>query len=220
MNFKKITLLLGLSFFILFQSSFAQSERFKDEVAALSERIEKEGWEKGSILFTGSSSVRFWQSLQEDFPDQKIINTGFGGSQASDLIAYLPQLVLKYSPSKVFIYEGDNDLWAKKEVAEIMGDLDQIVKWIKKENPQTEIYLISAKPSPSRWDLKLSYLALNSSMKQYATSNEGVNFVNVWDIMLDEKGQAKSDIFISDELHMNAKGYALWKEVFQPFVRN
>lgn len=220
MILRKTKTLLLLLFFLTTAASYAQSERFQEEVNNLTERIEKAGWERGSILFTGSSSVRFWQSLDKDFPDQKIINTGFGGSQASDLIAYLPQLVLNYSPSKIFIYEGDNDLWAKKEVAEIMGDLDHIVTWIKKEIPTAEIYLISAKPSPSRWDLKSSYLALNSSMMQYATSMDGVNFVNVWDIMLDETGLPKADIFISDELHMNAEGYALWKEVFKPYVTN
>lgn len=220
MILRKTKTLLLLLFLLITATSYAQSERFQEEVNNLTERIEKAGWERGSILFTGSSSVRFWQSLKEDFPDQKIINTGFGGSQASDLIAYLPQLVLNYYPSKIFIYEGDNDLWAKKEVAEIMGDLDHIVKWIKEEIPTTEIYLISAKPSPSRWNLKLSYLALNSSMLQYSTSMEGVNFVNVWDIMMDETGQPKADIFISDELHMNAEGYALWKEVFKPYVTN
>lgn len=213
---------LTLSLFALLFSfgSFAQTNPFQEEVDGLIDRIETQGWERGSILFTGSSSIRFWMSLPQDFPDQKIINTGFGGSQASDLITFLPQLVLNYAPSKIFIYEGDNDLWAEKEVAEIMDDLDHIVKWIRKELPNTEIYLISAKPSPARWSIRNSYLVLNRSMKEYAIANQNVSFINVWDIMLNEEGKPKPDIFIADDLHMNPKGYGLWAEVFKPYLEN
>lgn len=218
-SLKNIT--LGLVFlFASFIQVHGQENPFEDEVNSLTERIAEKGWEKGSILFTGSSSIRFWQSLASDFPNQKVINTGFGGSQASDLIKYLPQLVLNYVPSKIFIYEGDNDLWAKKEVAEIMGDLDHIVTWIQRELPAAEIYLISAKPSPSRWEIKTSYLALNRSMSEYALARPKVGFVNVWDVMLDKEGKPIADIFIEDQLHMNAKGYAIWKEVFTPFVED
>lgn len=220
MNLRLSLPALTLCLFLFSFGSIAQTNPFQEEVDKLIDRIENKGWERGSVLFTGSSSIRFWMSLNSDFPDQKIINTGFGGSKASDLITFLPQLVLNYAPSKVFIYEGDNDLWAEKEVAEIMGDLDHIVKWIKKDLPNTKIYLISAKPSPARWSIKNSYLALNKSMKEYAIANQNVSFVDVWDSMLGEDGQPKPDIFIADKLHMNDKGYAIWKEAFAPFIED
>ena len=31
-------------------------------------------------------------------------------------------------------------------------------------------------------------------------------------------GTPKPDIFLDDKLHMNAKGYAIWKEVVLPFL--
>ncbi len=44
-----------------------------------------------------------------------IINTGFGGSTAFGLNHYLEDLVLRYKPKQVFIYEGDNDIDAGRE---------------------------------------------------------------------------------------------------------
>ena len=207
-----LVLLLGLN------STFAQSNKFDKEVADISHHLDSIGWSKGSVIFTGSSSVRMWKSLQNQFPEVPIINTGFGGSTAEDLEAQLFPLVLRLEPSKVFIYEGDNDINGGKTAAEIMTTLDEIVTRIQKQLPNATVNLISAKPSPSRWELKTSYLVLNELMRQYCTTHENVNFVNVWDIMLDKTGVPRSDIFIGDNLHMNEKGYALWKEIFTPFL--
>lgn len=196
----------------------AQENRFEKEVAEISHHLDSIGWAKGSVVFTGSSSVRMWKSLQDQFPEVPIINTGFGGSTAEDLDAQLFPLVLRLEPSKVLIYEGDNDINGGKTAAEIMTTLDKIVTRIQKQLPNTTVNLIAAKPSPSRWELKTSYLVLNDLMRQYCTAHENVNFVNVWDIMLDKSGVPRADIFIGDNLHMNEKGYALWKEIFTPFL--
>lgn len=216
-KFRLITILF--SFLISTSITLAQENRFDNEVANISHKIDSIGWSKGSVVFTGSSSVRMWKNLQDQFPDIPIINTGFGGSTAKDLSEQLFPLVLRLEPSTVFIYEGDNDINGGETAAEIMTTLDEIVTRIQKQLPNTTINLIAAKPSPSRWELKTSYLVLNDLMRQYCTAHENVNFVNVWDIMLDKTGSPRADIFIQDNLHMNEKGYDLWKEVFTPFLK-
>lgn len=219
---KATTLLTSILFTLLLgvNQLFAQGNRFDQEVENLSHKIDSVGWSKGEVVFTGSSSVRMWKNLQEQFPDVPIINTGFGGSTALDLSEQLFPLVLRMEPSKVFIYEGDNDISGGKTAAEIMATLDEIVTRIQKQLPNTTVNLISAKPSPSRWELKNSYEVLNDLLRQYCTTHDQVNFVNVWDIMLDKSGVPRSDIFIGDNLHMNEKGYELWKEIFTPFLKN
>ncbi|UZD22519.1 GDSL-type esterase/lipase family protein [Algoriphagus halophytocola] len=203
----------------LIQYSFAQEVPFQEEVNNRAKEIDAAGWEPGGVVFTGSSSIRMWKTLQEQFPDIPIINSAFGGSQADQLLMHLEQTVLRFEPSKVFIYEGDNDINAGQEVSAIMKNLDELVTQIQDKNPETIVNLIAAKPSPSRWDKKTSYLALNDLMRQYATTHDQVNFVNIWDVMLDASGKPMEDIFIEDELHMNEKGYEIWKKSFTPFLR-
>jgi lysophospholipase L1-like esterase len=200
-------------------SLFGQEIPFQKEVKSLTERIDQKGWEPNSFVFTGSSSVRLWRNLQEEFPTIPIINTGFGGSQASDLLVHLDELVIRYSPEKVFIYEGDNDIFEGKEATQIMTDIDLLVNRILQKLPETNIVLISAKPSPSRWQLKTSYRILNDLMRQYATTHNQVDFMNVWDVMLDKTGKPISEIFIADSLHMNEKGYAIWNKSVVPFMK-
>ncbi|WP_075349497.1 GDSL-type esterase/lipase family protein [Algoriphagus marinus] len=207
---------------LIFSSStllFSQEIPFQKEVKSLTERIDQKGWKPNSFVFTGSSSVRLWRNLQEEFPTIPIINTGFGGSQASDLLIHLDELVIRYGPEKVFIYEGDNDISAGKEATQIMTDIDLLVNRILQKLPETTIVLISAKPSPSRWQLKTSYTVLNDLMRQYATTHNQVDFMNVWDVMLDKTGKPISEIFIADSLHMNEKGYAIWNKSVIPFMK-
>ncbi len=219
MKTQHLALLLAFQFLFVF-SGWAQDVPFQAEVENTSAEIDARGWSKGSVIFTGSSSVRLWQSLEETFPDKPIINTGFGGSTAPDLSTHLFPLVLRFEPSKVFIYEGDNDINNGTEASDIMAELDKIVKRITELNSDTKVYLISAKPSPSRWNLKTNYEALNQLMKEYGQTNEGVEFVDVWTPMLDESDKPIPDIFVEDDLHMNEKGYEIWNEVIKPYMLN
>lgn len=211
----------ALLFLLIFnlQFAFAQEVPFQEEVNKRAKEIDAAGWEKGSAVFTGSSSVRMWKNLQEQFPDVSIINSAFGGSQADQLLMHLDKTVLRYEPAKVFIYEGDNDINAGQEISAIMKNLDELTTKIHTKYPNAIVNLIAAKPSPSRWEKKASCLALNDLIRQYATTHDKVNIVNVWDIMLDDTGKPRADIFIEDDLHMNEKGYELWKEIFTPFLK-
>jgi hypothetical protein len=153
---KRVLILLGLVAF-LSQFTLAQTLPFEQEVRQISARIDSLGWESGSTVFTGSSTIRMWKTLPSDFPNHSILNTGFGGSKASDLETHLFPLVIRLEPSRVFIYEGDNDIWAGIEVADILTSLDNIVNRLQLINPKMEIFLIGAKPSPSRWEKKQNY---------------------------------------------------------------
>lgn len=198
---------------------FAQDpSRFADQVSEIQNKYATLlDSTKETLVFTGSSSVRMWKSLESMFPDHQIVNSGFGGSQASDLLAYCDALITDFKPVKVFIYEGDNDISAKKKSKEIIKTFEQIIDQVKKSDPSAQIVLISPKPSISRWNLRRKYKRLNRKLKRLAKKDDGLEFADVWTPMLDGK-KVKQDIFIADGLHMNAKGYALWYDAIKPFV--
>ena len=210
--------LFCLVFLIGFQSLAQNSPRFADEVDAIQKRYDTL-WDasRETIVFTGSSSIRIWNDLELRFPGQQIVNSGFGGSQTSDLAAYLDELVLRFKPKKVFIYEGDNDISAEKAPKAIMATTQGIIDRIRETNPETKIVLIAAKPSIARWNLKSNYKRLNRKFKRLSKKDALVDYADVWKPML-SKRKVKKDIFIQDGLHMNAKGYQLWYEVIKNFM--
>ncbi len=210
--------LLLLFLFIGFFGFSQDPERFAEEVENVVKKYDSL-WDssKETIVFTGSSSIRIWSNLQELFPDQQIVNSGFGGSQASDLDYHLNQLVLRFNPKKVFIYEGDNDLSAEKKPREIIDTTIGIIEKIRQQNPETEIVLIAAKPSIARWELKRHYKRLNRKFKRLGNKDSQIDYADVWSPML-EKRNVKQDIFIEDGLHMNDKGYDLWYNVIKNYM--
>lgn len=206
-------------FFLVFATGLSQDpDRFKNEVSSIQKKYDSI-WDtsKETIVFTGSSSIRIWQDLQNRFPEQQVINTGFGGSQASDLLNYSYDLILRYKPKKVFIYEGDNDISAKKKSRDIVRTIEQIIRGIHINNPETQIVLISAKPSIARWKWKGKYKRLNRNFRRLADDNALLQYADVWEPMLDGR-KVRPDIFIEDGLHMNAKGYEIWFGVMKDFM--
>ena len=193
-----------------------QAETFADEVAQIA-NIPVPTWDSGIIVFTGSSSVRLWRSAGLLSKGSPIINTGFGGSTAFGLNYYLEDLVLRYNPKQVFIYEGDNDIAAGRDTRTILEHLDTIFTRIWNQNPATEIVYIAAKPSPLRWELYKEYEALNKAIERRAKKEDRLVFADIYSPML-KKGQVREDLFVEDRLHMNSVGYAIWAEVIRPLV--
>ena len=220
MNNKFISALF--SFLLISFLAWAQNspgpQRFEDTVIEYEEHDKENGFPDGAVLFVGSSSVRMWKSIDEDLPQVTAVNRGFGGSQFSDLLYYLDRLVTCYQPSKIFIYEGDNDISSGKKTKEILSDAKQVRQGIAASLPGIPVYFISAKPSVARWKLRKKYQQLNSKLAIYASKTPNTGFVNVWDPALDENGEVLKDIFLEDNLHMNEKGYAIWKKAIEPFL--
>ena len=213
----KKSIFLFLVFFSACSLTFGQQHPFEEEVRKLSARLDSLGWNPGSTVFTGSSTIRMWRSLPEISSGEAVLNTGFGGSKATDLERYLFPLVLKFEPRRVFIYEGDNDLWAGVPAEKILASLKLIVTRIHLVNPGTEIVLIGAKPSPSRWEKKEDYLSFNRLLEEYCSKASQVSYQDTWKGLTDSQGNPRPELYIQDQLHLNAKGYLVWNQLFAPY---
>lgn len=173
-----------------------------------------------AILFVGSSSFRKWTDLQSYFPDVKIINRGFGGSTLPDVIRYEKEIIAPYHPKQILIYCGDNDLASSDTVTPTMvaKRFQQLFHLIRKDLPKANIAFVSIKPSPSRIKLFDKMQEANALIKSFLKKQKNTSFINVFDKMLVDN-KPRADIFLSDSLHMNAKGYAIWQKAIQPYLR-
>jgi len=174
---------------------------------------------EGGVLFVGSSSIRLWSDLQDQFKDLPVvINRGFGGSQLADCVKNLNRLVIRYRPSTVLVYAGDNDLAAGTTPEEVLHRFTAFVEGVHRELPGTRIAYISIKPSPSRIGLLPQIRQTNTLIRDYAEGLDRVSFIDVYTPMLDAAGKPRGELFRADLLHLNADGYALWKRVIGPHV--
>ena len=198
--------------------SAQDSEDYTEEVEKIQIKYDSV-WDssKDTYVFTGSSSIRLWENLEEYFPEHQIVNTGFGGSETSDLLKFLDPLVLKFNPKKVFVYEGDNDISRKKKPKEVIAHFEEVITRIKNQSAANVIVIISAKPSIERWHLKGKYRRLNRKFKKLCARDTLLEFADVWTPMLQGR-KLREDLFIEDGLHMNNKGYEIWYDVLKKFI--
>jgi lysophospholipase L1-like esterase len=176
----------------------------------------------GVIVFTGSSSIRFWDTLGKDMQPLDVLNRGFGGSQISQVNQYASRIVLPYQPRAVVLYAGDNDLafpWLKTP-EQVLADFKQFVEIIHAQLPDTWIYFISIKPSLRRWTGWEKIKKTNELIADYIRTQPRVQFIDVDSAMLDPQGKPRPDLFRKDGLHMNAQGYAIWVSIVKPVLMN
>jgi len=203
-------LLLVVPFFLKAQNN---PEKWKNEISAFENEDLKRAWPENAILFIGSSSIRFWEDLPQRFPEKKIIKRGFGGSETSDLNYYFDRIIYKYKPSEVVIYTGENDIaLSNKSTQTVFNDFKTLIDRIHLKLPKTKIIIISLKPSPSRWAKAEEFKNVNKLLKEYLLKTKFGIFVNVFDDMLKNNGQPRTELFKPDNLHMNNMGYDIWEK--------
>ncbi len=174
----------------------------------------------GEIVFTGSSSIFFWDSLTADMEPLHAINRGFGGSQLSQVDEYASRIVIPYRPRAVVVYAGENDMswpWSKSSDT-VLKDLQQFIQMVHTALPDTWIYYVSMKPDPARWGNWPTLADANRKIEFYCRTQDRVTFIDVSRAMLDEHGKVRAGLFKRDGLHMNAEGYALWTSIIKPVL--
>lgn len=171
------------------------------------------------VVFTGSSSIARWETLQEDFSDRPVLNRGFGGSEFSDLVHFCNRIILPYAPRGVIVYSGDNDLASGKSPREVQETARRLARHIHRELPATRVAFLSVKYSPSRLELADQIAELNDRLGTLAEEEPAVDYLDVASCLLDETGEPELDCYVEDGLHLTGEGYRRWVEVLLPYLR-
>jgi len=196
----------------LAQSPPAAAPAFVEVIAAFGEADRMSMPPACATLFVGSSSIRFWRSLKEDFPDRNVINRGFGGSTVWEVAHYFDQVVTPYRPKEIVFYAGENDINAGRTADEAYADFVHFMRLKEKALGATPVWYISAKPSKLRRDQFGKQSALNGMIEALAGQRNDLAYVDVVSVMLKTDGTPK-DIYVEDDLHMTPDGYALWTPI-------
>jgi len=210
----------GLGFLLVGLTPFvnAQTNPYEGEIRAF-EAQDARGWPPAnSIVFIGSSTINRWDGLAAAFPNYHVLNRGFGGSQTSDALFFVDRIATPYRPPLVVFYEGDNDLAGGKSIDQIFADTTNFFARVQIKSPNTQILYVSVKPSPSRASLMPAMAALNAKVREFTDGNPKLHYADIHTPMLNTSGQPRPELFVSDNLHMSASGYALWTSILGPVV--
>jgi lysophospholipase L1-like esterase len=173
---------------------------------------------KNALLFVGSSTIVRWKTLQQDFPNQPIINRGFGGNQIVDSTHFADRMIVPYQPRTIFLRAGGNDIHSGKTAEQVFEDFKGFVATVHGKLPKTEIVFIGLSPSIDRWNERAATVRLNSLIADYVKRTPRLAYIDAYDISLDAKGEPRPELFVEDKLHFSAEGYKLLTERVRPYI--
>jgi len=192
--------------------------KWEKEVAAYEAADRRNPPPKNGILFIGSSTIRLWKTLSDDFPDHKVINRGFGGTEIVDSTHFADRLIFPHVPKQIFLRAGGNDLHAGRTPKQVATDFLNFVRTVRERLPRTEILFIALSPAPARWGDRDKTRELNRLIRELALELPRVGFVDAYDISLTANGRARPELFVKDRLHFAPEGYKLLAERVRPFL--
>jgi lysophospholipase L1-like esterase len=196
----------------------AAANKWEKTIAEFEAKDKESPPPKDAVLFVGSSTIRLWDTAKS-FPYFATINRGFGGSQMSDAAHFAKRLINVYRPRLVVLYEGDNDLGAKKTPQQVAADFDSLLATVRADLPKTPIIVIGIKPSPKRWALIDQQRATNKLLAERCEKDGRATFLSVEKPMLGADGQPQASLFREDNLHLSDEGYILWNSLLAPIVQ-
>jgi lysophospholipase L1-like esterase len=214
---RKLSLVL-----LILTASFAVSAQnvpFYNEVQTFKKQDSLKFPPKNAVLFVGSSTFTKWTDVQQYFPQQVIINRGFGGSSLPDLIYFTKEVIFPYQPKQIVIYCGENDFMSNATAETVAERVKQLFSLIRSKYPKVALAYISIKPSPSREKYWPEMKKANHMIAELIKKTKEAVYINTADVMFKSDGTIMADIFLADKLHMNAKGYAIWQKVMAPYLK-
>lgn len=173
---------------------------------------------RGGVVFVGSSSIRLWTTLAQDFPGVPAVNRGFGGSMLADSTRHAAQLIVPYRPKLVVLYAGDNDVDGGHGAEQVFDDFRDFVARVRRDLPATAIAFVSIKPSIARAALWPTMRAANALIEKWAATQTDVVYVDTASAMLGADGKPRRELLREDGLHLTPAGYSLWAERLRPVL--
>lgn len=173
------------------------------------------------IVFLGNSITNGceWHELLKN---KNIKNRGISGDVINGINDRIDE-ILKGKPSKIFLMAGINDISKGHSIAEITGNIDKLVKKIKKVSPKTKLYLQSLLPvndyfgkfeeHTSRWQM---VVPINEELKKIAKGNK-LTYVDVYSLFANSSGKMNIQ-YTNDGLHLLGPAYAMWRDLIRPYV--
>lgn len=190
-------------------------EIWRNEIKRLKRRVSTLKSQENLIAFYGSSSVRLWVTMQKDLVPFNVVNLGFGGSTFTWCIHYFDEIFKEASPSKIVLYAGENDLNQGRTPQEVLASCNELVQMIYGKYPDVELALVSLKPSVEREDMIPQIIETNLLLSKFFITELQAQYINVFGQMITTDNRPIPELYLSDGLHLNKTGYAIWSNTIK-----
>ena len=161
------------------------------------------------LWFVGSSTMSRWSSLEADLRPWIAQNRGIGGATMQEINLHIAHDQAKKPPQAIVYYAGENDIAFGHTVDQSIADLREFLAIKSRLFGNTPVFIISLKPSPTRWDRLAQQGRYNAVARAIADQRPDISYIDIVPSLL-EQGRP-GPFYTEDGLHLNEEGYRRWK---------
>jgi lysophospholipase L1-like esterase len=176
----------------------------------------------GGVLFLGSSNVRMWDSLADDFSGIAVVNRGVGGCRLAELADFAPRLTRPAEPAVIVVSAGTNDIHSGADPAEVEEAFRRLAAVVRRDHPGAALVYLAILPAPSRLGERERQVRANELVRGAveALSAEGarVAYLDAGDAFLTPAGTPDPEAFLEDDLHPGPLGNARRAALVRPLL--
>ncbi len=190
-------------------------------------------------LTIGNSLFNNWSGIQTEFSKYKVINRAFGGAAAEHMMYYLEDLGVQYADN-LFLYFGENEFLPNFRKDLVDDNIIRAIDYWKEKYPKLKVVCVLMQVCPSLWvdsGFRLNFAEagnkqieglLNSKLREFAATHRSSVKIADMNRAMKNRGNPptpKTECFVTQtingktqQVHMNAAGYKIWRDVLTPFM--
>jgi hypothetical protein len=195
--------------------------KWEAEIAAY-ERLDRESpVEPGGVVLLGSSNIRMWNTLADDFPGMNVVNRGVGGCRLVELAEFAPRLVTAAKPRVIVVGAGTNDVNAGTSTADIRAAFERLVDTLRRDHPDATIAFLAISPTVKRWEQLDLQMEANAAIKGVidARGDSKLVYLDANAAFLGADGKPAPECFLDDMQHPSTIGNARRAELMRPALK-
>lgn len=198
-------------------SELSEVKAWESEIRKFEELDVVKSYPSDAILFAGSSSIRLWSTINKDMVPYNVIQRGYGGAKLSDFVVYADRIIYPHPCQAIVIFIGndisgnDND----KSPLEVSQLFRKTLGIIRRRFMNTPVFWIEVTPTPARWHVWPEIKEANEMIRKICENHNNTYFIETEKYFMTPSGLPRNDLFVTDRLHLNSEGYAIWTSIIK-----
>lgn len=188
-------------------------EKWEPHIARLEELDRTKSDPNDAVFLLGSSSIRLWETAEQDLAPYPIIRRGYGGARFSDAAYFAERLITPHQFRATVVFVA-NDVQGKPsdatpaEVGEWFG---YIADRLRHHQPEAPVICCDIRATTARWACWDKTQAANAALRAECDKRPGVHYLDTRaEFLTADWSAARGDLYTNDGLHLNRAGNAEW----------